>query len=69
MTMEGKTHYVVEWIIDIYADTSREAAAEAQNIMKDPGVDWVFNVTNVKTKTVAREDLSMVELDEHKGIL
>jgi hypothetical protein len=69
MTMDGKIHYMVTWIIDVYANTPREAAAEAQNIMQDPGCDWVFDITNVKTKITTREDLNIVELDEHKVII
>jgi hypothetical protein len=69
MTTEGKTHYMVSWIIDVYADTPREAAVEAQNIMQDPGVDWCFDITDVKTKVTIREDLSVVELDDHEVVL
>lgn len=69
MTMEGKNQYMITWIIDVYADTPREAAAEAQNIMQDPGCDWVFDVTNVKTKVTTREDLGVIELDEHPFVI
>lgn len=68
MTMEGKTHYMVTWSIDIYGDTPREAAAEAQNIMQDSECDWVFDVTNVKTKVTTREDLNIGELYDEEII-
>jgi len=63
MTMKCKTHYMVTWNIDMYTDTPREAAVEAQNIMRDLGCDWCFDITDVKTKITTREDLSIIELD------
>lgn len=45
-------NYKVSWIMDIEADTPEKAAKKANTWIKRKGIDWCFEVTNLKGETV-----------------
>jgi hypothetical protein len=60
-------HYLVEWRIDIYADSPREAAEQALAIQRKPdSTATVFNVTDTDGTTT---DVDLLEDEEITGMM
>lgn len=64
-------HYVVTWTIDIFGDqiecgdpTPYNAAKTAQNMLKDYGCDWIYDVKDVDSEETVRVDLDVAEMDD-----
>lgn len=59
------TAYKVEWIIDLDADTPRDAAVQAQSMLRNEiEIDWVYQVTDYKTGTTEEVDLDVGVIDD-----
>lgn len=59
------TAYKVEWIIDLDADTPRDAAVQAQSMLRNEiEIDWVYQVTDYKTGIIEEVDLDVGVIDD-----
>lgn len=59
------TAYKVEWIIDLDADTPRDAAVQAQSMLRNEiEIDWVYQVTDYKTGITEEVDLDVGVIDD-----
>ena len=60
------TAYKVEWIIDVDADNPRDAAVQAQTMMReDTEIDWIYQVTDYKTGIIEEVDLDVGIMDDY----
>lgn len=59
------TAFKVVWAIDIDADDAREAAEQAQVMLRDDTeIDWIYQVTDYKTGITEEVDLEVGIIDE-----
>lgn len=60
------TAYKVEWVIDIDADNPRDAAVQAQTMLRDDTeIDWIYQVTDYKTGIIEEVDLDVFVPDDY----
>jgi hypothetical protein len=63
-------HYRVSWEIDIYSTTPQRAARQALDIQRNPvSTATVFDILNVKTRSVAHCDLTPPSLSDESSVV